>query len=202
MEIAIQGILTGLVLSIYVGATFFTIMETSMRRGALAAMILNTGVWVSDVSIIALAYIGAAGLLQGLTGNLWIRLMGGFIFLVFGLSYFFRKPKETIKPLSSNKRGVAVLFLKGFAINSLNPGVYVFWFGAMVMAATTLNLSAKKMLLYFGSTIMTVVIIDIIKVLSSTFLHRFINENVMSKLFRLTGVILAGFGLFLIIQAL
>lgn len=200
MGIALQGVITGLVLSIYVGATFFTIIETSIRRGAVAAVILNTGVWVSDMVIIALAYYGAAELMKPWTENQWIQILAGLIFLVFGIAYFFRKPDETIKPLTNNKMGVAILFFKGFAINSLNPGVFVFWFGTMVMVVSSFHLTGLDVLYYFTAVVGTVVLIDLIKVLTAIKLRRVINNLMMSWLFRITGGILMIFGLFLIVK--
>jgi threonine/homoserine/homoserine lactone efflux protein len=54
--ILLKGILTGLLLTVYVGATFFTVMETVLRRGVWAALLLNAGVWISDIGCIVLAY--------------------------------------------------------------------------------------------------------------------------------------------------
>ena len=201
MSIIIPGIITGLVLSVYVGATFFTIIETSIRRGPLAAMILNTGVWFSDIAFIFLAYYGAAELMKPFAENSLIQILAGVIFLVFGIAYFFRKPKETVKPLSNNKTGIAILFLKGFAINTLNPSVLIFWFGTMVMAVSNFKLAGRELFTYFASVVGTIIIIDLIKVLSSTQLRRIINDTMMSRLFRITGVVLMVFGIFLMVKA-
>lgn len=201
MGIVVQGIITGLVLSVYVGATFFTIIETSIRRGPIAAVILNTGVWFSDILIITAAYFGAAEMMKPLTENIWIQLVAGLIFLTFGVAYFFRKPAETIKPLSNNKVGIVILFFKGFAINSLNPGVFVFWFGTMVMVVSSFNLTGLDVVYYFASVVGTVIVVDLIKVLSAMQLRRIVNDLMMSRLFRITGGILMVFGLFLIVKA-
>lgn len=202
MNIIFQGILTGLVLSVYVGATFFTILETSIRRGPLAAMILNAGVWVSDISFIFLAYYGAAEMMRPYAENAAVKIIAGIVFLVFGFSYFVRKPKETAKPLANNKAGIAILFFKGFAINTLNPSVFIFWFGTMIMAVGSFEFIGSEVLTYFAAVVITIVIIDVAKVLSSTQLRRVINDKLMGRLFRLTGIILMIFGIFLILKAL
>ena len=201
MGIVFQGVLTGLVLSIYVGATFFTIMETSIRRGPGAAIILNTGVWASDISFIFLAYFGATGLVQPFTENLFIKILAGIAFMIFGLSYFFRKPIETRQALNNSKKSIAILFFKGFAINSLNPSVFIFWLGAMVMVVSNFELKGIEVFYYFASVVCTVMIVDMIKVLSATRLRPLIKEKRMSQLFHITGIILMGFGVFLIVKA-
>ena len=140
-------------------------------------------------------------MMKPLTENIWIQLVAGLIFLTFGVAYFFRKPAETIKPLSNNKVGIVILFFKGFAINSLNPGVFVFWFGTMVMVVSSFNLTGLDVVYYFASVVGTVIVVDLIKVLSAMQLRRIVNDLMMSRLFRITGGILMVFGLFLIVKA-
>ncbi len=165
-------------------------------------MILNTGVWFSDVAFIFLAYYGAAEIMKPFTENSAIKVLAGIAFLIFGISYFVRKPKETVKPLTNNSTGIAILFLKGFAINTLNPSVFIFWFGTMLMAVGSFELSGRDVFTYFASVVITAVIIDVIKVLSSTQLRRIINDVLMSRIFRFTGIILMIFGVFLILKAI
>lgn len=188
-----------MVLSIYVGATFFTVMETSLRRGPIAAMLLNSGVWVSDLLCIVAAYYGATELMGPISKNILVKIIAGIMFLFFGLGYFLRKPKETVKPLAG--RGVVILFAKGFAINTLNPSVLLFWFGAMVVAVTNFEFTGLQIGYYFSSTMLTVIVVDLLKILFAVRLRNIVTDKAMVRLFRITGVILIGFGLFVIIRA-
>ncbi|MDD2570961.1 MAG: LysE family transporter [Bacteroidales bacterium] len=198
--ILLKGILTGLLLTVYVGATFFTVMETVLRRGVWAALLLNAGVWISDIGCIVLAYYGAAELMQPLAHNIVFKLIAAAAFLFFGLTYFLRKPTETVKPLAG--KGAAILLIKGFAINTLNPGVLVFWFATMTFVVTIMKLTGIQILYYFSATILTLILFDVLKIVFSAKLRRLVNENLMTKLFRITGVILIAFGIFVIIKAL
>ncbi|TSA33973.1 MAG: hypothetical protein D4R64_12885 [Porphyromonadaceae bacterium] len=197
--IIIKGVLTGLLLSSYLGPTFFTVMETLMRRGGKAAILLNSGVWLSDISCIIVAYFGAAELMEPIRDNIIFKLVAGGAFLFFGLTYFLRKPDETVKPLGG--AGVLILLVKGFLINTLNPGVLVFWFGAMIVAVTGLDLHGMQILYYFASTILTLITFDLLKIMFSHRLRNVITEKVMTRLFRITGVILMALGIFVIIRA-
>ncbi|MFO7617278.1 MAG: LysE family transporter [Bacteroidales bacterium] len=197
--ILLKGILTGLLLSVYVGATFFTVMETVLRRGAWAALLLNAGVWISDIGCIVLAYYGAAELMQPIAHNIAFKLVAAGAFLFFGLTYFLRKPSETVKPLAG--KGAAVLLIKGFAINTLNPGVLVFWFATMTFVVTIMKLTGIQILYYFTATLLTLILFDLLKIVFSAKLRRLVTDNIMSKLFRVTGVILMAFGIFVIIKA-
>jgi threonine/homoserine/homoserine lactone efflux protein len=174
-------------------------METLIRRGAKAAILLNSGVWLSDISCIILAYYGASELMQPIRTNVVFKLVAGGAFLFFGLTYFLRKPDETVKPLGGV--GILILLVKGFLINTLNPGVLVFWFGAMIVAVTSLNLEGVKIIYYFASTIFTLITFDMLKILFSHKLRKVVNEKLMTRLFRITGVILMALGIFVIIRA-
>jgi threonine/homoserine/homoserine lactone efflux protein len=198
LPIIIKGVITGLLLSWYLGPTFFTVMETLMRRGAKAAILLNSGVWLSDISCIIVAYYGASELMQPISNNIIFKLVAGGAFLFFGLTYFLRKPSETVKPLGGV--GILILLVKGFVINILNPGVLVFWFGAMIVAVSSLDLHGIQILYYFATTILTVIFFDLLKIMFSHRIRRIVTDQVMTKLFRVTGVILMALGIFVIIR--
>ena len=97
--------------------------------------------------------------------------------------------------------GAVILFAKGFAINTLNPGVLVFWFGAMVVAVTNLDLHGTGLLYYFACTVLTMIITDLLKIIFSHRLRKVVTEKLMTRLFRVTGVILISCGLFVVISA-
>jgi threonine/homoserine/homoserine lactone efflux protein len=199
LHILIKGVLTGLLLSAYLGPSFFTVMETVLRRGARPAILLNSGVWLSDISCIIVAYYGASELMEPISHNVIFKLVAGGAFLFFGLSYFLRQPSETIKPLGGV--GIVILVVKGFAVNTLNPGVLIFWFGAMIVAVSSLDLHGVHILYYFACTIITLMAMDLLKILFSHRLRTVITENVITKIFRITGVVLMGLGIFVAISA-
>jgi threonine/homoserine/homoserine lactone efflux protein len=197
--IILKGILTGLLMSVNLGPAFFTVMETTLRRGVKSALLLNSGIWLSDISVVIVAYYGASRLMEPIEHNIILKLIAGCAFLFFGLSYFLRKPTDTVKPLDGV--GVLILFAKGFAINTLNPGVLVFWFGAMIVAVSNFALHGIQILYYFVGTIMTMMSADLLKILFSHKLRNLVTETVMIRIFRLTGIILISLGIFVVISA-
>jgi threonine/homoserine/homoserine lactone efflux protein len=197
--IILKGVLTGLFLSIIVGATFFTVMETVMRRGPVAAILLNAGVWMSDIGCIFVAFFSAKELMAPLPNTIFVKLIAAAAFLFFGITYFLRKPTKTIKPLGGG--GVIVLIVKGFAINTLNPGVLAFWLATMTMVVSTLKLVGVQILGFFASTIITVMVFDVLKIIFSSKLRKVITEAIMTKMFRITGIILMAFGIYVMIKA-
>ncbi len=87
MDIILKGIITGSFLSIFVGATFFMLIETSMTRGFRAALWFDLGVLLCDAAIIAVVYFFTAWINNTLVHNTYFNLAGGIVFMGFGINY-------------------------------------------------------------------------------------------------------------------
>jgi threonine/homoserine/homoserine lactone efflux protein len=75
-------------------------------------------------------------------------IVGGLILLVLGLQNVF-KSKITESHLAMNQDKSWTFFTKGFLINSMNPNVFFFWFGAVMVAINTYHNQASFILLHF-----------------------------------------------------
>ncbi|MEY4903913.1 MAG: hypothetical protein RLZZ292_1728, partial [Bacteroidota bacterium] len=60
MHLLLEGTLWGIALSILVGPIFFAVIQAGIERGFRAAIILSTGVWLSDLLYIIAAYTGVS----------------------------------------------------------------------------------------------------------------------------------------------
>ncbi len=94
MGIILEGIITGLLLSIFVGATFFVLIETSMTRGFRAALWFDLGVLSCDSLIITTVYFFTAAINRILVQNFYFNVIGGIAFIGFGLNYILARQKE------------------------------------------------------------------------------------------------------------
>ena len=54
-----EGILAGLILSVFVGPMFFSMLQLGVEHGFKAAFALALGQWISDIFYIFLAFWGA-----------------------------------------------------------------------------------------------------------------------------------------------
>src|SRR5512145_812391 len=96
MDIILKGILTGLLLSSLVGATFFMLIETSMTRGFRAALWFDAGVVFCDALIISVIYFFASWISNTIINNQYFNIAGGIVFMAFGVNYIIgRKRTET-----------------------------------------------------------------------------------------------------------
>ena len=129
MDLILKGIVTGFILSIMVGPVFFVLLETSIRKGIKAAIAFDLGVLLNDVVYIAIAYVFYNQVEQLSVGqdNSIVRLVGGTLFLGYGIHSFFKKVKgivvDTDGQIATNAKGYLLLGLKGFLLNLANPMV-------------------------------------------------------------------------------
>ncbi len=94
MGIILEGLITGLLLSIFVGATFFVLIETSMSRGFKAALWFDLGVLTCDSLIITTVYFFTSAINRVLLHNYYFNIVGAIAFIGFGLNYILGREKE------------------------------------------------------------------------------------------------------------
>ena len=199
MGIILEGFITGLLLSIFVGATFFVLIETSMTRGFRAALWFDLGVLSCDSLIITVVYFFTAAINRVLVHNFYFNIAGGIAFIGFGANYILSRKKEEHHPTVKNNK-VIKLILNGFFINLLNPGVIIFWLGSVAVALTHFKLSGRQTFLYF-STIMTVVaILDVTKAYFAYRLSHIMNPRVLRGIKVMSGIIMIGFGIYILFK--
>ena len=144
-ELILKGIVTGFILSIMIGPVFFVLLETSIRRGVRAAMMFDLGVFISDVVYILIAYVfysQVSSLISGEKQGI-LKLIGGVLFLIYGVVTFFKKAKEMkvdeVGNVIQNSSDYVMLALKGFLLNFANPLVIFYWFSVMTLGAKDSN---------------------------------------------------------------
>jgi threonine/homoserine/homoserine lactone efflux protein len=159
-----QGFVLGLIISILVGPVFLLLINTSLRYGFRAAMVLELGIISSDVSYILLAWLGLGQFMLNPTFQYWMGLGGGVLILSYAVSVLTSQKnpleKEPEPMTASNAFGLVV---KGFLLNSSNPSVIIFWFTTVGLAMKTYNGDSTSIFSYFSATILTATGIDMLK---------------------------------------
>lgn len=133
-DLLIGGIGYGLVLSIMLGPIFFILLETSIKKGVKSALFLDLGVLMSDLMYISIAYffVNQVARLQTSSKAYWLSIIGGVIFILFGIFTLRKKKtpqpkKNAIKPSQLKSNNYFTTILKGFFLNAVNPGVLFYW---------------------------------------------------------------------------
>jgi threonine/homoserine/homoserine lactone efflux protein len=196
MDIILKGIFTGFLLSVFVGATFFMLMETSISRGFKAALWFDLGVVACDAAIIFAVYFFTSWIDSTLVNNAYFNVAGGLVFMGFGLNYIFLRHRTNTLPQLKiqNLR----LFMNGFFINLMNPSVILFWLGAMAFTLSKLKLNGKETFVYYAAALIVMALIDILKAYFAYRISSIITTKVLRIIYIFSGAIMIGLGIYFI----
>lgn len=208
MDLILKGIVTGFILSIMVGPVFFVLLETSIRRGVKAAIAMDVGVLISDIIYIVIAFVfyhQVKELSEGHDNSL-LRLIGGALFLTYGISSFFKKVKKIKVDAELNSLTTAtdyiLLAMKGLILNLMNPLVVFYWFSVMTFGTGDAEAGESSMIVYLLIILITFFSIDLLKIFGAKRLRPLVTQRVLVGLNRLIGIIFLAFGIFLITQGI
>lgn len=201
-----EAVLIGFFLSFMIGPVFFTLIQTSIVKGARAALSFDLGVVLGDIVFILIAYYGSKSFLEEIKDDPRLFYFGGSILLIYGLiTYLDKSQNRTIHDetlVLQEKTNYKKLFLKGFLLNFINVGVLAFWLGLLLIVGSNLQMNPAKIFNYFALIIVSYLITDIGKILLAKQLIKKLTPAVTYKIKRAMGIMLMVFGLILIIKGL
>ncbi len=198
MDPVLKGLVTGALLSIYVGASFFMLIETSMNKGFKAALFLDLGIFLSDVCCILAACFFASGMLNHLMQNWYVGFFGGVVCIGYGANYMMQRQPRQVRQFRANH--FLRLSLSGFIVNMLNPSVLLFWLGSLAVALTHFQFSGREMVVYFATTMLVVAGVDLLKIKAACWLRTVLKPPVMRGFYWVSGAVYMVIGILLIIS--
>lgn len=203
----LQGILVGLTFAVLLGPAFFALIQTSIQRGFKTGIFLAIGIFVSDLAALVLSYFGATQLLgSDPRENIYFSITGGIILIIFGTYTFIRKGElltpEERADLKIKAPNPVLYFIKGFLLNAANPGMWFIWITTVVSAGSNFGIDSKSTYVFLGGALGTILLTDIFKCFISTQLKSFVTSKLLTFMNRLVGVVLVGFGTYLIVNVL
>jgi threonine/homoserine/homoserine lactone efflux protein len=202
MHPLLQGIILGLTLSALLGPALFTLLQTSIHRGLKSGIILAFGIFLSDVSVVYLALLGALQLINQKNNYMIAGLVGGLILIGFGIYTFLHKIHidENNKAIEVRVAGPLTYVLKGYFLNIMNPFVWFFWISAVVGVSSTYGDDKHGIVLFFIGTLSTVFGSDVLKVFIANRIKEKLKANILVRVNHFVGLLLIVFGVFLIIR--
>ena len=197
----LQGIVPGLILSAAIGPVFFMLMQTSIQRGFKLAMIMESGIIISDTFCITCAYFGLASFFQNPAYKNVIITFGSIILFVFGIVTFLSHKKVNFNLDDELKKGDKTkLFWKGFLFNISNPSVIFFWMAFVGLSLPRYGSNKLDIFAYFFGTLITVFGIDILKAWSANKIKKFMTQKAMVNFNKIAGLGICVFGLVIFIK--
>lgn len=202
-DAVLTGFFLGLVLVFSVGPVIFTLIKLRINYGLATAFYFISGVWVSDILWIVTANFFSSLLSEINEYKSVIGIAGSLMLLAMGLYYIFLKKYHSKEEMDSGiqigKSTHIRLFLAGFFINTLNPGVIALWFAA---ATQTISNTNNEKAIIFGLCITMTILADILKINLAGKLRRKLTYKNIVLINKGAGILFIAFAIALIIGVL
>lgn len=197
-----EGVLLGLTLAVMAGPAFVTIIQTSIHKGFIYGSILVMGIFLSDLTIVTLSYLGATQILTKESNHFFFGIVGGLILIGFGIYTFMHKvvSEERNNNLILRASSILTVIFKGFFLNVANPFIWVFWMGVMVGVTSGYKIDSHETYLFFGGLLGTTLATDLLKCFVANKIKNLLNIGLLTWINRIVGLSLMVFGVILIIR--
>lgn len=207
MHSFLEGTLLGLTLSVLVGPALFALIQTSIHRGFVPAVILSVGIFLSDLTLVVLCYLGIISFFETEGNRLLFGIISSAILISFGLVTFKRKPEIIDENNNDNSirvktPGHLTYLLKGYFLNIANPFVWFFWIGVTFTITTNYSSDKSMVLQFFAGTLSSILVTDILKSYLAKKTRRFFTVKYQHRLNQTVGVLLVLSGIVLIVRVL
>ena len=204
IQAIVKGFLMGLLLVISVGPVIFTIIKQSINNGKEGGFSFVAGVWVSDLVWVLISNLFSEFVTTLLDFKKPIGVAGSVFLLSMGVYYlFFKKVKVhpqdiSMPPLQGSDH--LKLALQGFLVNTLNPGVMVFWLTSVTAIAITHTI--RERIIIFGTCLLINMSADVGKVVLAGKLRSKLTIHNIRVINLISGFILLCFGTALLVGVL
>jgi len=202
IEAVLKGLALGFVLALSVGPIIFTIIKQSLNNGHKGGFSFVTGVWVSDIILVVLSNTVSSLVNQMLEHKSAIAIAGAAFLVSMGVYFaFFKKahlPTDAEgKEIRFRKRDMARIFASGFIINTLNPGVILFWLGNATVLSVDHTLQER--IIIFSVCLLINMGADVLKVMMAGKLRSKLTLRMLTIVNKISGSLLIAFGLALVL---
>jgi threonine/homoserine/homoserine lactone efflux protein len=188
----LNGILIGLGMVIFVGPVFFLLLTSSLSGGWKAGLAVALGIILSDIFCVSLVSFGLAPLLSSAQSLKYLGIGSGVVLIFLGVKYLLKKQIHV--PISNIKSSTFIFhyFSKGFLINFINPFVWLVWLGIIKYAESN---AQQHSTIYLIGVLVGIFATDVAKVFIANWINRWLDVTKLSKIYKLIGLVLIGFGI-------
>ena len=201
LKIILSASLLSLILSfVLVGPVFFLIIETSITRGARAALALDLGVITADFIYIFVCYYGSKEVSKYLAEHPESFTIGGLVMVVFGLFQIIAKGNLHFRSEINTGKNYFSMFFKGFILNFVNIGILIFWLVTVIIVNANFHHNFYKVILFFSVLLGIFLAIDLLKIFLARKFKNRLTDAVIYKFKKIVGAMLIFGGVYLIIR--
>lgn len=124
MELALKGILIGIIASAPMGPVGVLTIQRTLNKGRWYGMVTGLGASVSDMIYALITGLGMSFVMDLITSpqnKFWLQLFGSLMLLIFGAWCFFSDPTKKIHRSGKQKGTLVHNGITGFLVTFSNP---------------------------------------------------------------------------------
>lgn len=194
MSALLTGIVYGLVLMLSTGPSFFYLIKVGIEKGFRRALSFAFGIFVSDIILLTLIFIGLKPLFQDTIFQQVFSLSSGVLILAFGISIFIRK-RASYNVITVKDRPLYMYAVRGLGINLLNPFTVVMWVGVL----GTVSPPDQRSFLHFVTGVLGVIFFaDAIKAYLAKVIGKAMTPRAIYILNKILGIAFLFIGLYFV----
>lgn len=200
IDAIIKGFLLGLFMAVSVGPTLFAVLRYSLNHSYKAGLAFVLGVSLSDIMYVTIANVAASWLELLSEYERMIAFGGAVVLIAVGLAGVLKKFKPTrpsTTPITISGGHYFRIWLSGFLINTINPGVIITWLAAVTATANT---STLYRIILFGVCLGLILSIDFLKVFLADSIRRKLTVRRVMYLQKFSAICILTIGIALLIS--
>jgi len=195
--IILQGLITGVIVSMSFGAGFFTLVQTSINRGVTKAMYISSGVIFSDFLFILLSVFATSFISEELVKyESSVRLFGMIALVLMGVYSILHSVKLISSNVGNNTHYIYYA-LKGFLINTFNPLCLLSWIGISLFLQSALQYHIPELIVFFCAVVIGLASTQFMICYFAKKLKKWISERAIHRINIAIGSLLIAIGLFI-----
>ena len=192
------------------GPAFFTLVRLSVQHGFRKVLPFVFGVNFDDIVQVLLLTTVLSGVdMEAILARPMVAWSAGVVLAILGVWTFLRRAEEGERTEGrvrfQSKGGDTkpwAYWLSGFFINFINPGIWLYWLGIITLSSGKFGVEGSGGILYFAGVLFTTLSLDILKCRAACGLRRVLTPRHIKRFNQMVGVILIGFGVYLVVSML
>jgi threonine/homoserine/homoserine lactone efflux protein len=198
----LKGIGQGFVISLLsFGPSFFTLINSGIKGGRAEGMRVALGIFLGELLIAILCFFGLASFFTTIEFKIIFTFIASIILCYIGVKNFNKNYyRFRLTMGKSNEKGSS--FFKSFLISLLNPFVFFTWAGIITLSYEKNELiNNTRLALNLITTLITLFIMDILKVLLSSYIGKNLTSKIYFKINKTFGLLMILIGVFFLLYA-
>lgn len=207
VKLIIIGALCGMVLSLFLsfGPGFWGLIQNSIRYGFRKGVAFELGVNSSDIMMVLLmlTFLNKDSITSLLRTPV-ASIIGGSVVIIFGVVTILRRPSRAtdragrIRVVRKAVPYGRELLAQGFALNTLNPSVWLYWAALTAVVKAEIQLNDLQTFVFFISMLLAELGGGILKCRLASMVQSSLTDKAMRSISMAMGMILIALGGYLI----